>query len=220
MRKLEIEQKQKRAFFKSKPFFVVLAILLAIGLSVGGYLVNIEKEEKAYESKLTETIESINEAYEEAQPMTVMFSKVWSASINGDVRTDKLANALNVDESVILSYIPNGHLIYCGGGRHCIKQGDFYTGLQIVYLLKKEDGYIGKLESKREEIEKQVKDLKNPPMKYEYIQKEVLNYYSIYEKYLELAISPKGSYLTYTEQVNNLSTEIENQYKKLKVSLP
>ncbi|MCP1190801.1 hypothetical protein NKR17_17275 [Priestia flexa] len=218
----EKELKQKPSFFKSKLFWSIL-IVLVLGIGITGYLVKqsnlakVEKMENEYKSNLTDIVENINNSYEKAQPMTKLFSDMWSITIKSDVYDFQLAKALNLDESKILEHIPDAKLNPRG---HYIKKGDFNTGIAFIYNLKEDDGTIGELEKSREEIKSQMNNLKNPPEKYEVGYKEVLQFYSTYEKYIDLAISPKGSYNSYTDDITSIAMEIENQYRTLQVSLP
>jgi hypothetical protein len=225
------ESIQKSSFFKSKIFIGIICLLI-VGIGGAGYFVKhkeaelkkveeakkIEEMERQYKEKLSHAIETIYNSYVDAQPMTKMYSEIWNVTIKGDVYTDRLASYFNVDEGEIVRDLPSSSSRRFG--RYFIKEGDFETGLKIIYNIKQKDGTIGNLESGRDGLKNQLVKLNNPSKNYEEIYNKVLDYYSSYEKYMDLAISPSGSYNTYTNSVNSLSSEVESQYNILKISMP
>ncbi|KIL74337.1 hypothetical protein [Bacillus badius] len=216
------EIKPKISFLKSKLFLSILA-LLVIGLGVGVYFVreySIEKKEEEYLSNLNDTAEEIKDGYTLARPLASLYSEVWGVTIKNDLYIKNLASYLGVDTPTMLGYTDESKL-----GNHIrlgkyIERGDFETGLQTIYNLKSNDGTIENIDAAKDEIVENMKKIKEPPNKYKDIYDETLSYYQTYEEFINLAKQPSGSYITYTKDIRELSSELESQYEKIQVSMP
>lgn len=224
------EFKQKPYFLKSKMLLGIICLLI-IGLGITGYSVNksnkakaeelriadelkeIEKVENEYQRNLLIMVEEINLANISVPPMIGLYSEMWSISLKQDMDIRKFSKHFNVSDSIVLGYAPKA------SGNFIIK-GDFNTTLDVIYNLKIGDGTIGELEDLREKVKSQMNNLKNPPEKYEEYYKEVVNFYTLFAKYIDMAIFPNGSYTSYTSDVNNISMEIESLYQKLRIMMP
>lgn len=69
-------------------------------------------------------------------------------------------------------------------------------------------------------VDSLLKLLNDPPEKYEYIHKQILQMYGLTSEYASLAKSPKGSLTSYSGSLNNLSSEISKLTNEINVQLP
>lgn len=222
---LNQESKQKVPFFKSKLFFIILAVLIA-GVAVGSYIAREHKmaqkareEEEEYIKLLNETANTISQMNQPLQNISAIYAEVWNVSIKQDLYLSGIAKYLGVEESVVSENAPSDK-IKTGRRGEYIERGDFNTALITVRnVLLREDIY-NQVESAQSTIEENIKSLNTPPEKYKDIYDGVVDYYTTYAMFLDLAISPTGSYLTYTKNINDLSTQLESQYSTLQVSMP
>jgi hypothetical protein len=222
---LNQEPKQKVPFFKSKVFIIILVVLV-IGVGVGSYIVReLNMEQKAREAEeeyiklLSETANTINEMNEPLQKISAIYAEVWNVSIKEDLYLSGIAKYLGVEESVVSE---NALLDKIKSGRRgkYIERGDFNTALITVRNVLLREGIYNQVETTQSTIAENVKSLNNPPEKYKDIYDGVVEYYTTYAMYLDLATSPTGSYITYTRDINELSTKLESQYSTLQVSMP
>ncbi|MFB3170052.1 hypothetical protein P5G62_023385 [Neobacillus sp. 179-C4.2 HS] len=225
-------QKSKVAFFKSKKFFIILAIFI-IGLGISGYFIRehnleveakeqaekVRKQEAKYIKVLNDTTSNIERLSGNLLKISAMYSEVWNETIDHDLYLSGLAKYLGVEESSLIAAAPSGKIKSNFRGKY-IARGDFNTALLTVKGVWESVGTIDDISKAQSDIASTVKGLNNPPEKYKDVYEEVLNYYSTYEKLLGLAVSPSGSYLTYTRDINTLSSELESQYSKIQVVMP
>ncbi|MDQ0972419.1 hypothetical protein QFZ31_002297 [Neobacillus niacini] len=229
---LNNEQKAKATFFKSKKFLIILAIFI-IGLGIGGYFVRehnlevkakehaekVKKQEEKYIKIMNDTTENIKRLNGNLLKISSMYSEVWNETIEHDLYISGLAKYLGVEESSFTAGAPSNKLKSNFRGKY-IAKGDFNTALLVVKGVWEGAGTLDNISKAQSDIAYTVKGLNNPPEKYKGIYEDFLNYYTSYEKLLGLAVSPSGSYITYTREINTLSTELESQYNKIQVSMP
>ena len=64
-----------------------------------------------------------------------------------------------------------------------------------------------------------MKDLKNPPDKYVEADSDLKEFYDVYLEFTNLAINPSGNLISYTEDYNDLDSDVMSKYDKMKMHL-
>ncbi|WP_373899153.1 zinc ribbon domain-containing protein [Haloimpatiens sp. FM7315] len=97
---------------------------------------------------------------------------------------------------------------------------DFNTEIANQQKQWQDKGVLKERETAKNNIEKNMKELRNPPKDYEEAYKLFVDLYSIYGQVYSQAISPQGSIITYNQDVNQKSSEFSQIYDKIKVLEP
>lgn len=97
---------------------------------------------------------------------------------------------------------------------------DFNEEIQKLLRKWEDSGSTQEMKDLKNEIDSQMKNLKNPVGGYEDPYEFVLEMYGIYIQLYEQSISPSGSLLTYNKDINLKSSEFEKVYNQITVILP
>jgi len=97
---------------------------------------------------------------------------------------------------------------------------DFNTEIRIMQDKLKNDGSLDERQKAKDDIEKTMKQLQNPPKDYEEAYKLLIDLYGYYGQIYSQATSPQGSLLTYNQDVNQKASEFSKTYDKIKVIKP
>ena len=65
-----------------------------------------------------------------------------------------------------------------------------------------------------------MKSLNSPPEKHKETYEVVISLYLDYEKLVDYALSPSGSYNSYTKETQSLISDFLRKYEELKVRIP
>ncbi|PRR80687.1 Double zinc ribbon [Clostridium liquoris] len=85
---------------------------------------------------------------------------------------------------------------------------------------EQDKGVLKERETAKNNIEKNMKELRNPPKDYEEAYKLFVDLYSLYGQIYSQAMSPQGSLMTYNQDINQKSSEFSQIYDKIKVLEP
>ena len=180
----------------------VVAVIVIIGLVIG---LNIGKAKKVenYEKKLVETGGKIYVNGIVSQIFCYDISKVWYNTI------------FEVSDSKYDEY--THYKTSYSNARYW--NSDFNDSIQS-YLKAKSKG-LSSLKETKDELSKDVKDLKNIPSdKYKDTYDALVDFYGVFAKLVDSATSPSGSLSEYSKNYNSYSNDFEESYNKLKVLLP
>lgn len=97
---------------------------------------------------------------------------------------------------------------------------DFNDEIASLFNKWKYLGDLQKRDDAKNKLEKEMKDIQNPPKEYEEAHKLLVDIYSTYTQIYNQAISPKGSLTTYVQEVNQNISDIDKLYEKLKIIEP
>ncbi|WP_461615220.1 zinc ribbon domain-containing protein [Clostridium sp. Marseille-QA1073] len=97
---------------------------------------------------------------------------------------------------------------------------DFNTEIAKQQKQWEDKGVFKERETAKNNIEKNMKELRNPPEDYEEAYKLFVDLYSIYGQIYSQATSPQGSLMTYNQDVNQKSSEFNQIYDKIKILEP
>ncbi|OPH54987.1 hypothetical protein BC351_30160 [Paenibacillus ferrarius] len=200
--KLEITTKKSK---KKKLMIVILISLLVIFGAGGGYwyyynyqLQQKELKAQQQQKQLQEYKHSLGTATLNIVGYTVIaaqicdaYSKVWKESIDSRYGITTV----------------NGKKAY-----------DFNEALK--YKREELKSSITKLDEKKEETDRLMQSLNNPPAEYQKAYDVLVQLYTLFTDFVSQADSPTGSLLTFNQKVNQLSSDIGKKVNEFKILLP
>lgn len=97
---------------------------------------------------------------------------------------------------------------------------DFNDALQSLYNDSETQSKISTIKSNQQSVSEVLKKLQNAPEDLEKCYDAIMDLNEYYNKVTEFAISPTGSYTTYTQDVNDATSEFASGYKQLDAIIP
>jgi len=198
---------------------VLLLILISLSILTGCNNSQKMKElEKEYDAEIRLVVYDMFLQAAEAEGMVNMYLKVWKDSIEMTLDKQRLATSMGIHTSQVDAYI--GEPTGSGWSSYYAFKGNFDDAIRCVSKYHENTGKNDKLVNKKSEIKDKMKELNNPPEKYNKAFDIALELYTLYEKYTDMAISPSGSLVSYSQEAKELSSEIISKYKQFEVMLP
>jgi len=151
-----------------------------------------------------------------AEEMTNVYAYLWSNTIeyNGWFPIREIANILGTDKDLLNDYFGND------GTSPNYFRGDFNEAILQLGRYYVQHGKVDDLNEGSDKIESKIKELNNPPEEYEKVYDEIIELYTMEEEYVQMAISPSGSLISFNESRNTLSTNIVSKVKEIDVIMP
>ncbi|MFQ8603157.1 MAG: zinc ribbon domain-containing protein [Anaerovoracaceae bacterium] len=97
---------------------------------------------------------------------------------------------------------------------------DFNEALSNLYSDEEIIVEVSELMVNQEDVSKIMDKLSNPPEEYQTYYNTAMDFYSKYKTFTDLAISPDGSYQSYTDKVHELDTDVMEIYEKFETMVP
>lgn len=200
-----------------KGIIIGLLILLIVGGGIGYYFYDLKKKENEYETKLSSTLKKIDSSTFESAMLASDYQKYWGDIIKMSIPSATLASELGILEKEVESYLDYSNTAYFTGMQIGLEEGDIDTMIEIVAYAKYKE--IKSVKKNHNEVEKSIKDLKNPPKKYTDIYDDLLQIYEVYNTFVSLSTSPVGSYNDYSENINSTYETLSSKIKTTKLQL-
>ncbi|MGE7811271.1 hypothetical protein [Lysinibacillus capsici] len=200
-----------------KGIIIGLLILLIVGGGIGYYFYDLKKKENEYETKLSSTLKQIDSSTLESAMLASDYQKYWGDIIKMSIPSATLASELGILEKEVESYLDYSNTAYFTGMQIGLEEGDIDTMIEIVTYAKYKE--IKSVKKNHNEVEKSIKDLKNPPKKYTDIYDDLLQIYEVYNTFVSLSTSPVGSYNDYSENINSTYETLSSKIKTTKLQL-
>ncbi|WP_281217257.1 hypothetical protein [Lysinibacillus capsici] len=200
-----------------KGIIIGLLILLIVGGGIGYYFYDLKKKENEYETKLSSTLKQIDSSTLESAMLASDYQKYWGDIIKMSIPSATLASELGILEKEVESYLDYSNTAYFTGMQIGLEEGDIDTMIEIVAYAKYKE--IKSVKKNHNEVEKSIKDLKNPPKKYTDIYDDLLQIYEVYNTFVSLSTSPVGSYNDYSENINSTYETLSSKIKTTKLQL-
>lgn len=198
--------KEKKQISKKNCIIIgVIVIVLIISALIIGIFVKINKDKqiKEYEQSLVETGGKIYVNGLVSQVYCYDISKVWYNTI------------FKVSDSKYDEY--THYQIIAGGNSYF--NSDFNDSIKN-YINKNIKG-LSKLDNTKEDLSKNIKELKNTPNdKYKETYAALVDFYGVFSKLVDFATNPSGSLTEYSKSYHTYSSDFEEAYNKVKVLLP
>ncbi|MCR1959736.1 zinc-ribbon domain-containing protein [Thomasclavelia cocleata] len=200
---------------KKKLIIGIVAVLAVIGIIFGAVSINKHNEEqrakelaeqeeqkakelaKQYEKNLNTIVYKMLNGAADAESCGNKIKKVWSNTIweDDDPETDKYTKT-------------NG-----------VFNEDFNTSLTALFTDPDFMKTIDDIEKNQSEVNKIMKDMKNPPEEWEDAYNDLKEYYDNYLILTNLCINPSGSLQTFSTNFNDADTDTINSFNKMKTYL-
>ncbi len=173
---------------------IAVAIVLVVVIC---FVVKKNSDVKDYYSNLDDATMLMLSGCADAETSAGLIHDVWRNAIyeDRDDETDKYT-------------CPDGFFV-----------SDFNEALSNLWLDSSFLTDIDEIKKNQEDVQKIMKDLKNPPDKYSEAYSDLKEFYDVYLEFTNLAINPSGNLTSYTQDYNELDSEAMSQYDKMKVHL-
>lgn len=180
---------------KSSKSKKILIISICIILAVVLLLVRLYKtgSEQSYLNNMRNACSEMNKGVSYARNVGGLMIDVWGNSIwnKKDSSTDKYTTGIN----------------------------DFNDALKNYYEDEEIQQKCDDIGKNRDKVFNYMKQLKNPPKKYEDEYKDLKEYYEAYCEIVNIALDPNGSYNSISEQYNEVKTKCITLYDKIGLEL-
>lgn len=197
-----IENAEKEEFVKksrvtekaTKKKGIILALILGlilIGGGIFGYWQYNRQQAKEYKQDVEKVLAIVIVSGSQAESMINEYIQVWNNAIESRY-----------------GYELHGEYVF-----------DFNEALQVQKGYFKVNGDIKKLEDDKNTLESLVKQLNNPSENYEDIYDLVIDLHNKYRTYVDYAIDPSGSLLSYGNETAEKSREISEIYQEISMRL-
>jgi hypothetical protein len=183
-----------------KKLFLLISILLLVLASVAagaGYFYKQKKEEE-YKKQVEKYGEDLN--------FLVMNMLNTGADAEGMINT-----YIDVWHEAIFN-----NKVEVGGQNYY----DFDSALAAQKIEFEKSGKIEELQKSLDKTEKSIRKLNNPPKKYKEAYELAVDMYKSHKEFVEYAITPRGSYQSYSDDAQELSQEFINLYDEYNIKVP
>lgn len=179
---------------------VIIGLVIAIAIMVVvivGILVKKNNNQKEYYSNLESATMLMLSGCADAESSAGLIHDVWKNAIyeDRDDETDKYTR-------------PDGYFV-----------SDFNDALSNLWSDTSFLSDIEEIKNNQESVQKIMKNLKNPPDKYAEAYSDLKAFYDVYLEFTNLAINPSGNLTSYTEDYNDLDSDVMSKYDKMKMHL-
>lgn len=187
--------KKTRFDFKSKK--IIIAIIVAVIAIFGIVQFNKQNTIENYGNNLEKVTSSMLDGASQAETCGNLIREVWYNAIyeERDSQTDPFTR-------------PNGYFV-----------SDFNDALQNLFADESFNEQINSLKDNQTAVQDLMKEMKNPPEKYEETYEVLSELYNSYFNLTNLAINPSGSLQTFSANFNEIDTEFINRYNEVMIYL-
>ncbi|MGG7210386.1 hypothetical protein [Clostridium baratii] len=196
-----------------KRYIWIITIILAIIIT--GIVVGKSQKEKNYQRKITKTYEDMLGLGADSEKIVNNYISLWDGKINfttKDWTRDYMARWIGIDvnnfKSNTTPFTFRDEALNFNDVLKCYKEYNINTGVNknLVDRIK--------------QAEIDITELNNPPNKFKKSYEALVNMYTNLNTYVNLAINPSGSLISYKNETSNLSNNIINQYNIVKTQMP
>lgn len=196
--KLEVNKKKRN--------IILAAIAIIIIGGVTGVFVKHQLDKKhaqevvtTYKRNLNTAVTTMLSGAAKAETAGELIHDVWYNAIykKSDTKTDKFTK----EES---GYLSNDYFV-----------SDFNTALTNLFIDSDFANDIGQIKLNQEQVQKLMKDLKNPPQEYQDAYDALKKFYEAYTQLVGCAVNPTGNLSSYTSDFNDADTNTMNCYKAM-----
>ncbi|MZP30886.1 hypothetical protein GTO91_14295 [Heliobacterium undosum] len=203
---IEVNERDKK---KKTKLFIIGGVILVL-IATFGIVFNYNQREKEYGQKLDLISNEMIFSAALAEKMCNSYQKVWHDTIWNKMDMSKMASDIGVPESELKNKT----------GEYFLYTSDFNESLKILYKYYDKNGNVDLLKNTKETVYKDIKSLDAPPEKYKQSYNAIMDLYSDYDQYINLAINPTGSLQSYSNETRDLNTKISKKYKEFGLRFP
>lgn len=205
--------KKLRKNKRNKTTMIIIIITSVIAVIVGAILGGIKyreyKEklvqeeikrqkqiEETYYTNLLYAIAEMLEGASESENAGNLIKKVWYNTI------------YEKDDSETNNYTKNSYGTF---------NYDFNDSLERLYSDSEFQSTIYSIEENQDRVKTVMKELKNPPQEYEEAYETIKGFYDAYLEFTNLILNPNGSYQTFTNNFNEMDSEVVKYYNSMEI---
>jgi type II secretory pathway pseudopilin PulG len=97
---------------------------------------------------------------------------------------------------------------------------DFNMALALLYSKLEDEGTLADIEASKDTIDEKISSLQSTHVDFENAYLDLLDFYEVYAAIYKTASDPTGSYQSYSEEVNELESDLEKNYSRIKIRIP
>lgn len=172
----------------------IAVIIIAMVIAALVYYSHIVRE-ATYVETLQDYVEKVHEGSVEAETQCNLVVAVWGDAIWNDTSHEDTKK-------------------YVSGAK------DFDEALENLYADEEIIAKVAALQDNEEATASLIRELQDPPEKYADCYDAALELYSKYCAFLDMAISPNGSYKSYTEDFADMDQEVADKINKFVATIP
>lgn len=187
-----------------------ILVLLLVSILLVGCSANTEE----YRGNLQSVADEMLEGAVEVEGILNQYSNIWDYSIKsrGAIPVSGMMFETGLGEDEVREYFQ----INKAGN----VSDDFSTNLYSLNSYYEGTGKLDEIRDKSEDIKGKVSELNNPPSDYEKAYDELLDMYTYFEEFTEMALDPKGSLKTFNEEKNSIASDILSKHKRIEAVTP
>lgn len=187
-----------------------MILLLVVTFLFAGCGANTEE----YKEDLQRTADEMLESAAQVERTLNQYSGIWNFSIKskGAIPVNSMMIETGLEEDEIREYFE----INAAGNI----PDDFSTNLYSLNSYLEGTGKLDEIRDMSEDIKGKISDLNNPPPDYEKAYDELLDMYTYFEEFTEMALDPKGSLQTFNEKKNSTASDILSKHKRIEAVIP
>ncbi|WP_147296312.1 hypothetical protein [Halobacillus trueperi] len=201
-----------------KKVLILLGLILLFGC--GAEDTSGAKEEVLTEAEYGEKLKQISSdiinSGATAEEMLNTYSQLWSTAIEREITKEDLQTVIDISVSDMEKYY--SYDFY--DPLPVAAKGDFNSVIIGTQNFYNGNGKVEELLSASSHIESNLKELNDPPEKFQKVYDETIELYGSYKEFVSLAESPTGSLLEFNKKFSKLSTEIVSSVDKIEVMMP
>lgn len=175
---------------KNKIILGLICFLTLVIVSSSVFLFYKVQSEKKYEAELNSTTQMILENASKCEDLSNQVEETWRNAI------------YDTYDDYNFGYL------------------DFDSALSNMFEDEDVKKAVEDINKTDESISLKISKLKNPPSKYKDLNEEILNFYTSYQRLKSQAVSPSGSYTSYSEDTTKKIDECSVKYTKINAKLP
>lgn len=199
----------------NKLYLLFITLLFTVVLVACG---NNEEEKLQYGSDLLDVTEKILENASNVEELLDQYANVWRYSIEttGGIKVEDLVQRTGLEETTVVEYFVEPNFT---GSYDTIYAG-WESIVRSMHYYYSDTGKLDDLNDLSEEIQSEIQALNNPPEEFKQVYDEVIELYTLGEEYIQMAINPSGSLVSFNEDRNRLSTDIVSQVNRIEAIMP
>lgn len=182
----------------SKKWIIILSVIAAVVVIAGiviGVVVHKHATEQEYAENLNMFATEVLYGSQDAETQCNLVMSVWHDAI-----------WKNTSEEDTKKYVSGAK--------------DFNDALSKLYADADVQTTVADLSNNKKSVDSLMEKLKEPPEKYKDCYNAAVELYSKYSSFVNHAIDPSGSYNSYSEEAQDLDSEVVDLYNKLNTLLP
>ncbi|WP_164219299.1 hypothetical protein [Virgibacillus sp. YIM 98842] len=179
-----------------------------------GLLIGCNSQAAEYGEGLQDVADQMLDNAAKAEEILNQYAVVWDHTIQsgGAIPVSEMSTITGLEESVVRGYFEVNNIDNI--------PDDFSNNIHSLNAYYNDSGDLDHIEKTADEIKNKINELNDPPEEFEKTYDELLDMYTFYTEYVDMAFNPDGSLQSFNEKVNQLSSDIAGKYKRIEAVMP